>query len=181
MSACLLELTLISLKVSEQGEKNTDRREEKTSRLHTQPTDVVELLSSLRCPLVSLQDAWWQRWGSKSCSRLKGGGSLALRVRCHGRAWTGPRATVSNSFFFVSVPYAPGHRREGTWEAVTHRPQLQSGDRACKGCPLSRLTLMTARFHFLSLVQYGFATDIEPEMIFFVFIWLNNANNLNKD
>lgn len=58
MSACLLELTLISLKVSEQGEKNTDRREEKTSRLHTQPTDVVELLSSLRCPLVSLQDAW---------------------------------------------------------------------------------------------------------------------------
>lgn len=130
MSACLLRLTLISPKVSEQGERNTDSRDEKKeSCLHTQPTDVVELLSSLGCPLVSLRDAWWQRWGSKSCGRLRVGGSVPLRVPCHGRARPGPCATVSSASA-VSMPYAPGHFGEGTWGAVTRRPQLQSQDEA---------------------------------------------------
>lgn len=141
MSACLLRLTLISPKVSEQGggEEHWGKRGKK-SCLHTQPTDVVELLSSLGCPLVSLRDAWWQRWGSESCGGLRGGGSAPLRVPCHGRARPGPCATVSGASS-VSTPYAPGHCREGTRGAVTRRPQLQSGDRACSGCPLSRLIL----------------------------------------
>lgn len=103
--------------------------EKKESCLHTQPTDVVELLSSLGCPLVSLRDAWWQRWGSKSCGRLRVGGSVPLRVPCHGRARPGPCATVSSASA-VSMPYAPGHFGEGTWGAVTRRPQLQSQDEA---------------------------------------------------
>lgn len=57
MSACLLRLTLISLKVSEQGE-GTLTEERKKEPLAYQPSDVVELLSSLGCPLVSLRDAW---------------------------------------------------------------------------------------------------------------------------
>lgn len=63
---------------------------------------------------------------------------MPLRVPCHGRARPGPCATVSVASS-VSTPYAPGHCREDTWGAVTRRPQLQSGDGACKGCPLSRL------------------------------------------
>lgn len=45
------------------------------TRLHTEPTDVEELLSSLSCPLISLWDACWQRWGSESCHglRVRGG------------------------------------------------------------------------------------------------------------
>lgn len=142
MSACLLRLTLISPKVSEQGGGGHwgEERGEKKSCLHTQPTDVVELLNSLGCPLVSLRDTWWQRWSSRSCGGLRGGGSVPLRVPCHGRARPGPCATVSGAAS-VSTPYAPGHCREGTWGAVTRRPQLQSGDRACKGCPLSQLIL----------------------------------------
>lgn len=71
MSACLRRLTLILPKVSEQ-EGETLRGRKGGSCLHTQPTDVVELLSSLGCPLVSLRDAWWQRWSSKSFCGLRG-------------------------------------------------------------------------------------------------------------
>lgn len=122
------------------GDWGEERRKKKRC-LHTQLTGVVELLSSLGCPLVSLWDAWWQRWSSKSYGGLRGGGSVPLRVPCHGRARPGPCATVSGASS-VSMPYAPGHCREGTWGAVTRRPQLQSGDRACKGCPLSHLVLL---------------------------------------
>lgn len=93
-------------------EKHWGKRGKK-SCLHTQPTDVAELLSSLGCPLVSLRDAWWQRWGCESCAGLWGGGSAPLRVPCYGRARPGPCATVSSASS-VSTPYALGHCREGT-------------------------------------------------------------------
>lgn len=144
MSDCLLRLTLISPKVSEQGERKSGKK----SCLRTRPADVVELLSSLHCPLVSLRDAWWQRWGSETCGRLRGGGSVPLRVSCHGHARPRPCATVPAASS-VSTPYAPGRCREGTRGAVTRRPQLQSGDGSYKSCPLSQLILqLYYSFHY---------------------------------
>lgn len=75
--------------------------------------DVVESLSSLSCPLVSLRDAWWQRWGSERCSGLRVRGSVPQRVPYHGSARPRPCATVSRASS-VSMSYAPGRSQEGT-------------------------------------------------------------------
>lgn len=123
MSACLLRLTRISPKVL--------RGRHWRSCLHIPRADVVELLSSLDCPLISLQDAWWQRWGRESCVSLRGGGSAPWRVACNGRARPGPCAALFGASS-VSTASAPGRCREGTQGAVMRLPQLQSGTEYAK-------------------------------------------------
>lgn len=173
MSACLLRLTLISPKVSEWGggEEHWGKRGIK-SCLHTQPSDVVELLSSLGCPLVSLRDAWWQRWGSESCVGLRGGGSAPLRVPCHGQARPGPCATVSGATS-VSMPYAPGHCGEGA-RGGCHA----SASITIRGWSKQRLPTVTAHiagviaalYHILSpmLMIAGDGLPVDDFFIFFL-------------